>query len=119
MTGLVALFYAGVLFTEGVGVYMQQRWAELLMVLATAALIPFEVRHVWFQPSAVATLILAVNCFIVWFLYRVLRRKRLEQQATQPREQSAAASDSLGARTPRVNLEAGQRQPGLFHRAGR
>ncbi len=50
MTGLVALFYAGVLFTEGIGVYLQRRWAEMLMVFATATLIPFEVRHVWFHP---------------------------------------------------------------------
>src|SRR5947199_3876548 len=74
-TGLLALFYTIVLFTEGIGVYMQQRWAELLMIFATAALIPLEVRHIWHHPSLAAVLILAVNCFIVWFLYFVLRRK--------------------------------------------
>ena len=35
-TGFLALFYSAVLFTEGIGVYMQQRWAELLMIFATA-----------------------------------------------------------------------------------
>lgn len=79
VTGFVALFYAAVLFTEGFGVYLQQRWAEVLMVFATATLIPFEVRHVWYHPGVVAILILAVNCFIVWFLYRVLRRERREE----------------------------------------
>ena len=29
-TGFLALFYSAVLFTEGVGVYLQQRWAEFL-----------------------------------------------------------------------------------------
>src|SRR5881398_908266 len=74
-TGFLALFYTAVLFTEGIGVYLQQRWAELLMIFATAALIPLEVRHIWHHPSLAAVLILAVNCFIVWFLYFVLRRK--------------------------------------------
>ena len=74
-TGLLALFYTAVLFTEGIGVYLEQRWAELLMIFATAALIPLEVRHIWHHPSLGAMLILAVNCFIVWFLYFVLRRK--------------------------------------------
>jgi uncharacterized membrane protein (DUF2068 family) len=41
-TGFLALFYCAVLFTEGIGVYMQKRWAELLMIFATAALIPLE-----------------------------------------------------------------------------
>jgi Predicted membrane protein (DUF2127) len=40
MTGLVALFYAGVLFTEGIGVYLQRRWAEMLMVFAMSGSIP-------------------------------------------------------------------------------
>ena len=43
-TGFLALFYSAVLFTEGIGVYMQQRWAELLMIFATASLIPIEIR---------------------------------------------------------------------------
>ena len=85
-TGLLALFYTAVLFTEGIGVYMQQRWAELLMIFATAALIPLEVRHIWHHPSLAAVLILAVNCFIVWFLYFVLRRKPNSAPARVDRE---------------------------------
>ena len=85
-TGFLALFYAAVLFTEGIGVYMQQRWAELLMVFATATLIPIEVRHLWHRPGLVGALILLVNCFIVWFLYRVLKRYKAKAHAAPPRE---------------------------------
>jgi uncharacterized membrane protein (DUF2068 family) len=74
VTGLLAFFYAVILFVEGFGVYFQKRWAEFLMVFATAALIPLEVRHVWHRPTAAAVIILIANCFIVWFLYRILRR---------------------------------------------
>jgi len=72
--GLLALFYSAILFTEGIGVYLQKRWAEFLMVFATATLIPFEVRHIFHHPSIVGFIVLAANCFIVWFLYRVLKR---------------------------------------------
>jgi len=85
-TGLLALFYAAVLFTEGIGVYMQQRWAELLMIFATAGLIPIEVRHIWHHPGVVGALILLANCFIVWFLYRVLKRDKPKAHVAQPRE---------------------------------
>ena len=85
-TGFLALFYTAVLFTEGIGVYMEQRWAELLMIFATAALIPLEVRHIWHHPGVVGALILLVNCFIVWFLYRVLKRDKTEAHVEQPRE---------------------------------
>jgi uncharacterized membrane protein (DUF2068 family) len=85
-TGFLALFYSAVLFTEGIGVYMQQRWAELLMIFATAGLIPIEVRHLWHRPGLVGAVILLVNCFIVWFLYRVLKRDKAKAHVTQPRE---------------------------------
>jgi hypothetical protein len=83
LTGLVSLFYAGVLFVEGIGVYFQRRWAELLVVFATATLIPFEAYHFWRRPGAVAALVLAANCLIVWFLYRVLRREKREAPAVR------------------------------------
>ncbi len=77
-TGILALFYCGVLFTEGIGVYMQKRWAEFLMIFATGALIPLEIRHTWHQwlfhrPIWGAAFLLLANCFIVWFLYMVLK----------------------------------------------
>jgi uncharacterized membrane protein (DUF2068 family) len=80
-TGTLALFYCGVLLTEGIGVYLQKRWAEFLMIFATAALIPLEIRHVWHRlivhgPVIIPALILLANCFIVWFLYMVLRRDK-------------------------------------------
>jgi uncharacterized membrane protein (DUF2068 family) len=85
-TGLLSLFYSGVLFTEGIGVYLQKRWAELLLIFATSALIPFEVLHLFRRPGLVAAVILAINCFIVWFLYMVLRRKPLEPAPSIKRE---------------------------------
>jgi uncharacterized membrane protein (DUF2068 family) len=78
-TAILALFYCGVLFTEGIGVYLQKRWAEFLMIFATAALIPLEIKQTWHhlmrhQPIVGPSLLLLANCFIVWFLYMVLRR---------------------------------------------
>jgi uncharacterized membrane protein (DUF2068 family) len=90
-TGILALFYCTVLFTEGIGVYMQKRWAEFLMIFATGALIPLEMRHVWHRlifhrPVLAPMILLLANCFIVWFLYMVLRRVKVEKHATPEKE---------------------------------
>jgi uncharacterized membrane protein (DUF2068 family) len=87
-TALLSLFYSGVLFTEGIGVYFQKRWAEFLMIIATSALIPLEIHHLFVKRTVAAVLILLVNCFIVWFLYLVLRR---EQPGTQVSEEPELA----------------------------
>jgi uncharacterized membrane protein (DUF2068 family) len=88
-TAILALFYCAVLFTEGIGVYMQKRWAEFLMIFATGALIPLEIRHVWHRlifhgPVLAPALLLLANCFIVWFLYLVLRRGKAEPPQAAP-----------------------------------
>src|SRR5438105_8364230 len=90
-TAILALFYCAVLFTEGIGVYMQKRWAEFLMIFATSALIPLEIRHVWHRlifhrPMLIPVIILLANCFIVWFLYMVLRRDKAEEKPAPERE---------------------------------
>jgi uncharacterized membrane protein (DUF2068 family) len=72
--------------TEGIGVYLQKRWGELLMIFATAALIPLEIRHIWHRPSVAAFVILGVNVFIVWFLYRVLKREPAPAASTKKPE---------------------------------
>ncbi len=79
-TSFLALFYSAVLMTEGIGVYLQQRWAEFLMIFATAAFIPIEARHIWHRPSLPSVLILLANGFIVWFLYSVLKRDKMNHQ---------------------------------------
>jgi uncharacterized membrane protein (DUF2068 family) len=85
-TGFLALFYSAILLTEGIGVYLEQRWGELLMIFATSAFIPIEVRHIWHRPGLVGVLILLANCFIVWFLYRVLKPDKTKPHIPQPRE---------------------------------
>jgi uncharacterized membrane protein (DUF2068 family) len=85
-TGLLALFYSALFFVEGIGVYLQQRWAEFLMILEAAALIPLELRHLWHRPGLAGALILLANCFIVWFLFLVLRRDKTKARVAQPGE---------------------------------
>jgi uncharacterized membrane protein (DUF2068 family) len=97
-TGFLALVYTAILFTEGIGVYMQQRWAEFLMIFATATLIPVEIRHLWHRPGLVSALILVANCFIVWFLYRVLKR----QVESERRAARRAGGDTLDALAPKA-----------------
>src|SRR5438445_11463564 len=90
-TGTLALFYCAVLFTEGIGVYMQKRWAEFLMIFATGALIPLEIRHTWHRlifhrPILAPLLLLLANCFIVWFFNYVLQREKKEHQPEATKE---------------------------------
>ena len=72
--GMLALVYSAVLLTEGIGVWLEKRWAEWLMVIATASLVPLEAYHLVHRPSLVKLALIAVNVAIVIYLILVLRR---------------------------------------------
>ncbi len=72
-TAILSLVYATVLCVEGVGVYMEQRWAEWLMVIASASLLPLEIYHLAHKFTVFKVFVILINCFIVWYLYRTLK----------------------------------------------
>ncbi len=70
---VVALFYSGLLFTEGLGLWFQKRWAEYLTAISTALLIPLEIYEIYQRPTWFRVAILIINLFIVWYLATRLR----------------------------------------------
>lgn len=65
----VTLTYAAVFAVEGVGLWMQKRWAEWMTTVVTASLVPMELWELFHKPSLGAALVLAANVLIVGYLY--------------------------------------------------
>ena len=63
----------GLLFaTEGIGLWMEKRWAEYLTIIATGSLIPFEVYELQRRVTVPRGLALVVNVAVLAYLiYRV------------------------------------------------
>ena len=74
--GLVALFYAALFATEGVGLWRERRWAEYLTVVATGSLIPFEIWEIAHRPTPIRFATFAINVAVVIYLIVRLRRPR-------------------------------------------
>ncbi len=72
----LACSYALLYATEGVGLWLQKRWAEYLTTVATASLIPFEIWELTRGLSLLKAAALALNVAIVIYLYRVLKSDR-------------------------------------------
>ena len=65
----VTLTYAAVFAIEGIGLWMQRRWAEWLTTIITASLIPLEVWELIHKVSFGASVVLVANILIVVYLY--------------------------------------------------
>ena len=66
---IVTLTYAAVFAVEGVGLWMQRRWAEWLTSIITASLIPLELWELFHRPSLGIVLVLIANALIAGYLF--------------------------------------------------
>jgi uncharacterized membrane protein (DUF2068 family) len=71
----VTLTYAAVFAVEGVGLWMQKRWAEWLTCVITASLIPLEVWEFVERPNLGKAAVVVANVAIVVYLVWHVRRK--------------------------------------------
>jgi uncharacterized membrane protein (DUF2068 family) len=75
VTGIAALLYGVLETVEGVGLWLDQLWAEYLTVIATSLLVPLEVYELVRKPSLIKTAGIVVNLAIVGYLGWRLRRR--------------------------------------------
>jgi uncharacterized membrane protein (DUF2068 family) len=64
----VTLTYAAIFAVEGVGLWMQKRWAEWLTTIITASLIPLEVWEFFHRPNLGKAAVVIANAVIVAYL---------------------------------------------------
>ncbi len=72
---IVSLSYAAIFAVEGVGLWMQKRWAEWLTTVITASLIPLEAWELFQRPNIGKAVVLVANIVIVAYLVWHVRSK--------------------------------------------
>jgi uncharacterized membrane protein (DUF2068 family) len=80
--GAGTFFYAALLLTEGIGLWLEKRWAEYLTVIVTGSFLPLEIYELTRRINVTRVTILVINVLIVVYLIGFLR-------ATQDKERSA------------------------------
>jgi uncharacterized membrane protein (DUF2068 family) len=74
--GAGVVLYGLLYVVQGVGLILQRRWAEYLVVITTSLLIPFELFELLRRPRPVPAIVLLLNLMIVAYLVVRLRRER-------------------------------------------
>ncbi len=79
--GVVALAYAAIFATEGIGLWLQKYWAEWFTVIATGSLIPVEIYEAVHRFGGFKLAALIANILIVIYLVRVALQSRQSRTA--------------------------------------
>jgi len=69
-----SFLYAGLLLTEGIGLWLQRRWAEYFTIVMTASFIPLETYELLRRFTPVRLSVVVLNVTIVGYLAWHVRR---------------------------------------------
>jgi uncharacterized membrane protein (DUF2068 family) len=82
--GVGTFAYAGLFLTEGSGLLLRKRWAELFTIIVTGSFLPLEIFELVRHVSIAKILVTLVNIAIVVYLVK-LRRNRRQQEVDEGR----------------------------------
>ena len=82
---IVTLVYAAVFAVEGIGLWMEKRWAEWLTVIITASLIPLKVWEMIFRPSiGIGAVLVANSAIVIYLVWHVVRSRARHSGGSNP-----------------------------------
>jgi uncharacterized membrane protein (DUF2068 family) len=73
--GFGAFCYAGVCIAEGVGLYLEKVWGEVLTLLITASFLPFEIHELFRRITSIRVGVLAINLVVLGYLMYLVTEK--------------------------------------------
>ena len=90
--GAVAFSYAALSLAEGIGLYLEKAWGELLTLIITASFLPWEIFEVIHRLTWVRVGLLVINTLVLFYLVKlVASRKKLESEPSEAVEGSRSA----------------------------
>jgi len=76
-----SFFYSALLFTEGIGLMLEKRWAEYFTIIVTSSFLPLEIYEVFHHFHWGKVALLVVNVAIVAYLVWVVKKNRAQREA--------------------------------------
>lgn len=84
--GFVAFSYAAVSLAEGIGLYLEKTWGELLTLIITASFLPWEIFEVFHRVTWLRVGLLVINSLVFLYLLKVVAARRKPATAAPERE---------------------------------
>ena len=74
--GAVAFSYAGLSLAEGIGLYLEKAWGELLTLAITASFLPWEIFEVFRRLTWIRVGLLIINFLVFLYLLKLVTGRR-------------------------------------------
>ncbi len=87
--GLVAYSYAAITLLEGVGLYLEKVWGEVLTLIITASFLPWEILAIFHRLTWFRSALLLINLLVFLYLLRLVAERARRRAARRKRRSRA------------------------------
>lgn len=81
--GMAAFSYGALSLAEGIGLYLEKFWGEVLTLVITASFLPFELIEVAHRLTLARVGLLAANTLVFFYLLRLVVKRQKEQRTLE------------------------------------
>ena len=81
--GAAAFAYAALSLAEGIGLYLEKAWGELLTLGITASFLPWEIFEIFRRLTWVRVGLLIINTLVFMYLLKLVASRRQPMEATK------------------------------------
>ena len=82
--GALAFSYAALSLAEGIGLYLEKAWGELLTLIITASFLPWEIFEITRRLTWVRVGLLIINFLVFLYLLKLVTGRKNKPEDTQP-----------------------------------
>lgn len=78
--GAAAFCYAGLSLAEGIGLYLEKAWGEVLTLAITASFLPWEVFEIFRRLTWVRVSMLVINVLVFLYLLKIVADRKVRPE---------------------------------------
>jgi uncharacterized membrane protein (DUF2068 family) len=82
--GAVAFSYAALSLAEGIGLYLEKAWGEVLTLAITVSFLPWEIFEIVRHVTWVRVALLIINLLVFFYLFKTVAARRMRSQQEPP-----------------------------------
>jgi uncharacterized membrane protein (DUF2068 family) len=92
--GVAAFCYSGLSLAEGIGLYLEKAWGEILTLIITASFLPWEIFEIIQKLTWIRVALLVINVLVFLYLLKLVASRKTKTAVAEAEEQTKTEAEA-------------------------
>ena len=92
--GVAAFCYSGLSLAEGIGLYLERAWGEILTLIITASFLPWEIFEVIQKLTWIRVALLVINFLVFLYLLKLVANRKAKTAGVEAGEETKRQAEA-------------------------